>query len=161
MRFFGGLLVSFVVLEIVSIVLMASWIGGGPTLLLMLISFIAGLTMLRRVGLAGVAAISATLHQRRNGSPYQMLWPIRYGVAAFLLMSPGFVSDILTMLLLFPFKDQPLSGGYDARQAQADAFRRNGANPNQDDDIIEGDFTVQHDSSTRRQTSKKLPPEQK
>lgn len=160
MRFFTGAMLSFMVLEIISIVLMADWIGGGSTLLLMLTSFIGGLVILRRIGLAGVAEINTVFRQGKNVSPYRMLLPIRYGIAAFLLMSPGFVSDILAALLLFPLKGKQSADEHDTYQNNTGAFRHYSAGQNQEDDIIEGDYTVQNGANANHPV-RNLPPERK
>lgn len=148
MRFFGGILLAFMVLEVISVVLMADWLGGGLTLLLLLAGFIGGALMLRHVGLAGMAVMGTTLRQGNHVSLYRLLWPIRYGVAALLLMSPGFVSDVFTLLLLFPFHGASVGAADEGHsfQRQNGDFCRYSRHQNPDDDIIEGDYAVREDS---------------
>lgn len=128
----------FIVLEILSIAQVAGRIGAAPAILLMALSAMAGVFMLRRMGLSGVLLAAAAVRGGGKVSAYQLLWPVRYAVAAMLLISPGFVSTVLAVLLMLPFK-----GGAPVEQTQGAApfggfgqTRRGGA----DDDIIEGDF---------------------
>ncbi|MHC5994979.1 FxsA family protein, partial [Neisseria meningitidis] len=76
-------------------------------------------------------------------SVYQMLWPIRYTVAAVCLMSPGFVSSVLAVLLLLPFKGGAVlqAGGAENFFNMNQSGRKEGFS--RDDDIIEGEYTVE------------------
>ena len=79
MQYFGIGFLVLLFLEIMSIVWVADWLGGGVTLFLMIASFALGLFMLRRIGLAGVLLAGSTL--RSGGvSLYQLLWPIRSSI---------------------------------------------------------------------------------
>lgn len=151
MRFFGIGFLVLLFLEIMSIVWMADWIGGGATLGLMALSFLGGVIMLRNTGLSGVLLAGATLNSGSQISLYQMLWPIRYAVAAVLLMSPGFVSLLIALVLLLPFKGKPIAN------AQGSVFTA-GSNPfkspnrqahHDDGDIIEGEYTVTPDTESK------------
>ena len=53
MQYFGIGFLVLLFLEIMSIVWVADWLGGGVTLFLMIASFALGLFMLRRIVLAG------------------------------------------------------------------------------------------------------------
>ena len=140
MRFFGIGFLVLIFLEIMSIVWVADWLGGGITLLLMIVSFIAGVMMLRNTGLSGILLAGAAMRSGGEVSMYQLLWPIRYTVAALLLMSPGFVSLLIALILLLPIKGRPIAetGGVFTTQ---DTFRQ--PRRSDDDDIIEGEFTVE------------------
>ena len=79
---------------------------------------------------------------------YQMLWPIRYTVAGILLLSPGFVSTIIALLLLLPIKGRP------AAQMNTQSFRQQTFTRRTEDDgdIIEGEYTVTRaDPQTKHQ----------
>ncbi|KLR78946.1 hypothetical protein M679_02885, partial [Neisseria gonorrhoeae SK7842] len=54
MRFFGIGFLVLLFLEIMSIVWVADWLGGGWTLFLMAATFAAGVLMLRHTGLSGL-----------------------------------------------------------------------------------------------------------
>ncbi len=153
MRFFGIGFLVLLFLEIMSIVWMADWLGGAATLGLMILSFIAGVMMLRHFGLSGVLLAGSTLRSGGQVSLYQMLWPIRYTVAAILMMSPGFVSLLIALVLLLPFKGKPVAdmqGG--VFTAGTNPFETQHTRPRQRDegDIIEGEYTVDPDTSSKR-----------
>ena len=123
MRFFGIGFLVLIFLEIMSIVWVADWLGGGITLLLMIVSFVAGVMMLRNTGLSGILLAGATMRSGGEVSMYQLLWPIRYTVAALLLMSPGFVSLLIALILLLPIKGRPIAETGGAFTAQG-TFRQ-------------------------------------
>ncbi|MFV2029413.1 FxsA family protein [Neisseria sp. S1] len=147
MRFFGIGFLVLIFLEIMSIVWVADWLGGGLTLLLMIASFFAGIFMLRNTGVSGILMAGSAIRSGGDVSLYQLLWPIRYTVAAVLLMSPGFVSLLIALILLLPIKGQPIA------QMNGTVFT-NTQNPFQrprrpdDEDIIEGEYTVDGDNRT-------------
>lgn len=136
MRFLPWLLAALAVLEIVSIVLMADWLGGGLTLLLMLSGIIIGILMLRNIGFSTALMAAETMRSRQNVSLYQMLWPVRFIVAALLLITPGFASDAAALLLMLPLKGKPLPDNTAFRHRRPEG-----------DDIIEGEYSV-HASDT-------------
>lgn len=150
MRFFGIGFLVLLFLEIMSIVWVADWLGGGATLALMVLSFIGGVMMLRHTGLSGVLLAGAAVKNGGEISLYQMLWPIRYAVAALLLMSPGFVSLLIALILLLPIKGKPIAqmnttGG--TFGSADNPFRR----PPGRGDIIEGEYTVTTPSEKQKQ----------
>lgn len=151
MRFFGIGFLVLLFLEIMSIVWVADWLGGGATLALMVLSFIAGVMMLRHTGLSGVLLAGAAMKNGGEISLYQMLWPIRYAVAALLLMSPGFVSLVIALVLLLPIKGKPIAqmntmGGTFGNTDNP--FRHA---PGGSGDIIEGEYTVTTPSEKQKQ----------
>ncbi|MDF7675289.1 FxsA family protein [Neisseriaceae bacterium ESL0693] len=145
MRYLSWILLGLLGLECLSIILVTDWIGGGWTLLLILISFISGIMMLRHIGFSAVLLAGAGLRSRQNMSLYQLLWPIRYMISALMLMSPGFFSDIIALILLLPIAGthKPASTAQDSRNS----------------DIIEGEYTVQsnHPKQPDSTTTPRLP----
>lgn len=138
MRYLGWTVLSLLGLECLSIILVTDLIGGGWTLLLILLSFISGVMMLRHIGFSAVLLAGASLRSRQNVSLYQLLWPIRYIVAALMLMSPGFLSDIIAVSLLLP-----IAGN---KTMPTDQHTK-------DNDIIEGEYTVQSEKTTKPESS--------
>lgn len=132
----SAILLFLMVAEIVSIALVADWLGGLWTVLLMAASFGVGVLMLRNLGFSSVFLAGSLLQQRDGMSLYQLLWPIRYIVAALLLLSPGFVSTLLAAGLMLPLK-----GG-----RQFHAFHQ--PFTPQDDNVIDGQFSTVRPSST-------------
>ena len=146
MRYFGFGLLGFGVLEVMSVFWMAGRIGGGMTFVLMVLSAMAGVFMLRRMGLSGVLLAASAARGGGKVSAYQMLWPVRYAVAGLLL-------------LMLPFK-----GGRAAEMAQehmsftAYSSGVRGGRSRDGDDVIEGEYSTV-DGNGR--PSEKLLPEDK
>lgn len=138
MRYFGIGFLVFLFFEIMSIVWVADWLGAGWTLFLMIGSFLLGSYMLRRLGFSGVLVAVAAARSGSAVSLYQLLWPIRYAVSAVLLMSPGFVSMLLAVLLMLPIKGRAIASG---TANMGGGFARRQTTP-RDDDIIDGEYTV-------------------
>ncbi|HHX2521333.1 TPA: FxsA family protein [Neisseria subflava] len=137
MQYFGIGFLVLIFLEIMSIVWVADWLGGGWTLFVMALSFISGIFMLRHTGISGLLLAGAAVRSGRNISLYQMLWPIRYTAAAVFLLSPGFISTAVALLLLIPFK-----GNATVSSAQSFQSRQTYSSAKEDEDIIEGEYTV-------------------
>lgn len=153
MRLFGAFLLLSIGLEIWSIVLMIQWLGGMVSIILMILGFLAGKFLLR--GQNNIAQIMLGAAMMRGSiqkvSLYQMLWPVRIPFAGLLFMFPGFLSSILAIILLLPFKgsEKTISAhstqqtfNFDKGKFHYQDFSRRNAN---DDDIIEGDFVVHED----------------
>lgn len=140
MQFFGIGFLVLLFLEIMSVVWVADWLGEGA-LFLMIVSFVGGMMMLRHTGISGLLLAGAAVRSGQEISLYQMLWPVRYAVAALLLMSPGFVSTVFALLLLLPLKGRPIA---DTDAGNAAVFGRTAPFSRQDEggDIIEGEYTV-------------------
>lgn len=157
MQYLGIGFLAMIVLEIMSIVWVAGWLGGAATFGLILLSAAAGAMLLRQRGLSSIFLAAALLRGSGQVSAYQLLWPIRFTLAGLLLMSPGFLSTLGALLLMLPFKGKPLAG---LSQPGASMFGQPpfGQNPfhtayrtkhTDDDDIIEGDFTVETDNEAK------------
>ena len=146
MQFLGIGFLVLIFLEIMSIVWVADWLGGATTLALMILSFVIGLLMLRRFGMSGVLLAASAARSGGNVSAYQLLWPIRYALAALMLMSPGFASSMVAAILMLPIKGKPIVNVQNHAPFGSSQSRR------YDGDIIEGDYTVD-ESSTRSQKS--------
>ncbi|HHX2522798.1 TPA: FxsA family protein [Neisseria subflava] len=137
MQYFGIGFLVLIFLEIMSIVWVADWLGGGWTLFLMALSFISGIFMLRYTGISGLLLAGAAVRSGQNISLYQMLWPIRYTAVAVFLLSPGFISTAVALLLLIPFK-----GNAAVSSTQSFQSRQTYSSAKDDEDIIEGEYTV-------------------
>ena len=146
MQYLGFSLLIFIALEIFSIILVAKAIGGFAAFALIILCFMAGSFIMKRsAGLSQLLMAGSLLKSGGRISIYQMLYPIRIPFAAFLLMMPGFFSDLIALLLLLPFGGgasssagtQQQSGSFGNFTYQTYQNRRD-----TDDDIIEGDFVV-------------------
>ncbi|PIT15449.1 FxsA family protein [Snodgrassella alvi] len=152
MRYMSWALLILAALEVISIILVSNLIGGGWTLLLIILSIACGVFMLRNIGLSGLFLAVTTIRTGSNVSLYQLLWPLRYILSAIMLISPGFVSDIFAVLLLLPISGKPLAS------TSNNPFS-NTPQPDQND-IIEGEFTVENNNGQTHHSNKQqhLPP---
>ncbi|HEY0447767.1 FxsA family protein [Actinophytocola sp.] len=87
--------------EIAVIVAVGQAIGALVTVLLLVAVSVVGIAMLRRQGMRTLTAFSDAVRNRRDPGP-EMVDGMLLGVAAALVVFPGFVSDVLALLLLFP-----------------------------------------------------------
>lgn len=96
------LLLLLPILEIAVMIQVGTWIGVGPTLLLLLAGGIAGSLLLKRQGLATLRRAQDSLD--RGELPVGAVFAGFCVVAgAILLMIPGFLTDVVGILLLIPF----------------------------------------------------------
>ena len=133
-----GIGFGLIFLEIpMSIVWVADWIGGGWTLFVMTVSFISpGIFMLRHhrhfdALLAGAAVRNSHKHFPLSNAVADSLYCRR----AVFLLSPGFNSAAVALLLLIPFKgnDRFFTQSFQSRQTYSSAKMMN---------IIEGEYMV-------------------
>ncbi|XDZ51062.1 FxsA family protein [Neisseriaceae bacterium CLB008] len=157
MRIFGfGWL--FLILEILSIVMMTSAIGGFNTILWMLCTFIIGVMMLRHFGRINMAMMNAGLRTGAPGSFMAAIWPIRFALAAILLLSPGIFSDVLAVIIMLPIWS--IGGRFTAQsthqQDSRGAYYRRERDTG-DSDIIEGEYHEVNPGESRRGDRPTLP----
>ena len=100
-KFFFGL-IAFFLLEIWVLIKVGSVIGGLPTLILMVLSTLLGGQLVRSQGLATLLNMQGQM-MRREAIGRDLLQGVWLAVAGFLFIFPGFVSDVLALLLLQPF----------------------------------------------------------
>lgn len=128
------------ILEILSIVVVASAIGGLATLVLMFLFFAIGVLMFRYIGFATALFSLSIFHQGSLKSMYQAMYPMRYAFAAGCFMLPGFFSDLVGLLLLIPF-----GGSVKNKENQQynpfENFSFGHQQNTQDDNIIDGEFS--------------------
>jgi UPF0716 protein FxsA len=117
--------------EIALFVVIGRWIGVWATLGLVVLAFLAGSMILRNRGMAAAGGL-----RRFNG-----LQPIAeealIAVAAILLILPGFLTDVVALLLLVPPLRRALVAGVAARAKVRSAGFGTGAG----DQVIDGEFT--------------------
>lgn len=101
MRIFLLLFLLFPLAELALLIKVGSSIGVLPTILLLIISGMAGILLLRLAGFA--TAWRARERLARGELPEQeVLQGLMMAVAGGLLFLPGFLSDIVALLVLFP-----------------------------------------------------------
>lgn len=137
--FVGIIAVGFLVLEIVGMALVAEEIGGFRTFLWLLGAMAAGGWLIRS---AGTGFMPELMHATASGQdPFSVMWRVgRRFLAGLLLILPGFISDVLALLLLLtaglpraagPAGTETYGPGAGSPPPRHDA--RNG-------DVIEGEF---------------------
>jgi UPF0716 protein FxsA len=87
--------------EIAAFIFVGREVGVGMTLLLVLASAIAGAVLLRIQGL-GVLRKIQEASQTATDPGRQLVHGVMIVIAAFLLIIPGFISDIIGLLLFIP-----------------------------------------------------------
>ncbi|TKV60669.1 FxsA family protein [Nakamurella flava] len=90
-------LLVYLILEIAVVLLVGSWIGVGWTLLALVASTVIGVLIARREGLRALGA----LRGRGGGAP-ELTDGLLIGLGGLLFVIPGFLSDLLGLILLLP-----------------------------------------------------------
>ncbi|MBR2251970.1 MAG: FxsA family protein [Neisseriaceae bacterium] len=134
------LLIAALVAEILSIVLVASSVGGLATLALMLLFFAVGVLMFRYIGFATALFSLSVFHQGSFKSMYQAMYPMRYAFAAGCFMLPGFFSDLVGLLLLIPFGGR-VKNQENQQYNPFEKFSFGHQQNSQDGNIIDGEFS--------------------
>ncbi len=91
----------YLAVEIVALVALASWIGVGGTLLVLLAGTGLGLWLARREGLRAVRAMAEAARDRRVAH-VELTDGLLVAVGGLLLVLPGLVTDVAALLLLLP-----------------------------------------------------------
>ena len=143
MRPFLLLFLLFPVLELFVFVKVSGAIGFFPALLLIIVGSMLGVLVLRVAGLA--TALRARESLNRGELPAQtMLEGLMMALAGGLLILPGFISDVLGLVLLLPFTRKLLAGKMRQRAFADDLQPRGRPAPRQplgrEGDVIEGEF---------------------
>jgi len=95
------LLLIAVAAEIAVIVAVGQAVGALVTILLLIAVSAVGVSLLRRQGTRTLTSFTEALRNRRDPQP-EMADGMLIGVAAALIVFPGFVSDVAALFLLFP-----------------------------------------------------------
>ncbi|MFK0334179.1 MULTISPECIES: FxsA family protein [unclassified Rhizobium] len=96
-----GFLLLMPLAEIAGFVIVGKAIGLWATLGLVMLSFVAGMMLLRRQGIGILQRMS--MEGRAGAVPgRELLRPAMFVIAALLLIIPGFISDIVALLIFIP-----------------------------------------------------------
>ncbi len=87
--------------EVAVVVAIGGVIGALWTILLLVAVSLAGVALLRRQGMRTITGLTAALRDRRDPQP-EIVDGALIGVAAAFILFPGFLSDVVALLLLFP-----------------------------------------------------------
>ena len=96
------LLIGIPALEIILMINIGGYIGAINTLLLIFLTAIVGIYFARIQGLNTLSSGLKNIYQKKTPI-YDLLAGASIGVAAFLLIIPGFFTDSIGFLLLMPF----------------------------------------------------------
>ncbi|WP_033439954.1 FxsA family protein [Saccharothrix sp. NRRL B-16314] len=110
MRVLAVLLVGLAV-EVTALVAAFDAWGALPTLGLLVLGGVAGSVLMRREGARTMGAFSEALRTRRP--PHQEIVDgVLIAAAGFLIVVPGFISDVVGLFLLFPPTRRLVSRGF-------------------------------------------------
>lgn len=104
MSVFPLLMLLFIVVPIVEIGLfiqVGGWLGLWPTIIIVFLTAVIGASLVRSQGIATLASVQKKLQQGEMPTQ-QIVEGVLLAVAGVLLLTPGFMTDALGMLLLFP-----------------------------------------------------------
>ena len=133
------LIILIPVIEIYLFIKIGSQIGAIVTILLIFFTAIVGVYYAKYEGLNTLK--SGFLQIRKNISPtYEMISGAAIAFAAILLIIPGFATDLLGFLIIFPFTRNLLLKKFFSK------FKSNKVKKN---DFIEGDFEDIEDKDDR------------
>ena len=118
------------VIEIYLLIKIGSQIGAVTTILLIFITAIVGIYYAKYEGLNTLK--SGFLQLSRNESPaYEVISGAAIAFAALLLIIPGFATDVIGFLLIFPITRKLLFGKIISKNKDKENLKK---------DYIEGDF---------------------
>jgi UPF0716 protein FxsA len=101
MRLLVALICALPILEIAGFVVIGGRIGLGFTLLWLLAAGIAGMTLIRHGGLNALIKLQGALQEGREPG-HSLIDGAVMVTAGLLLIVPGFVSDLLALILILP-----------------------------------------------------------
>jgi len=102
MRLLIALICALPLLEIAGFVVIGGRIGLGLTLLWLLAAGMAGLALIRHGGLNALIKLQTALQEGREPG-HSLIDGAVMVAAGLLLIVPGFVSDVLALILVLPF----------------------------------------------------------
>ena len=95
------LFITFVLAEMAAIIVVGNWLGVFPTLMLIVLTSTFGVYMLKRRGTQSMKEIQQSI-ARGQAPGVALMEAFMMFVGAVLLVLPGFLSDILGLLMLTP-----------------------------------------------------------
>ncbi|CAK1733335.1 FxsA family protein [Vibrio crassostreae] len=169
---FPILLLLFIFVPIIEIGLfiqVGGFLGLWPTIALVLITAFVGASLVRSQGIQTLMSVQGRLQQGEMPAQ-QILEGVMLAVAGVLLLTPGFMTDALGMLVLLPAPRamiakkmmekmvvSNMSGGFHAGGQAGfgqspfgqDPFNRDPSNQSKDGNTFEGEFEKKDDDNDR------------
>ena len=134
------LIILIPVIEIYLFIKIGSQIGALSTILLIFTTAIVGFYYAKYEGLNTLK--SGFVQLSKNEAPtYEMISGAAIAFAALLLILPGFATDILGFLIIFPISRKFIFGKF-ANKLKSKKFKKN--------DFIDGDFEDIEDENDRK-----------
>ena len=128
------------IIEIYLLIKIGSQIGAISTILLIFITAIVGIYYAKYEGLNTLK--SGFLQLSKNQSPtYEVISGAAIAFAAVLLIMPGFLTDIVGFLLIFPFSRKIIFGKLTKKYKNENNLKK---------DYIDGDFEDIEDDNDRK-----------
>lgn len=149
--FFLLLIILFPIVEWTFSIWLGNYLGGWSIIWLILGIFL-GWKMLRHRNLGFILTLLSMLNQKRSHSLYTMLYPIRYLLAGLLFFFPGFLSDLLAILLILPLGTRvtTLPEAHHAQSPFSNPHTTHSTHTPTSPHIIEGEFTRVEDDPKNR-----------
>jgi len=142
--------VAVPILEIALFIEVGGWIGLWPTLLIVVLTALAGTILVRHQGLRALDQLRRSLEEGRDP-----VGPIAHGalilVAGILLLTPGFFTDTVGLALLVPpVRSRLIAAGAARMTVVAAGSMRGRREPPPRSDTIEADYEVVDSERPRR-----------
>lgn len=154
------LFVAVPIIEIALFIQVGGLIGLWPTLAIVVLTAILGSTLMRSQGTHAWGEVQRSFNEMRDPTR-----PLAHGVmilvAGMLLLTPGFFTDTLGLLLLIPaVRDAVMryvSQRVQVTRVEMGTMRREPHRPPYGDGVIDGDYVVEDDD--RRPARSQTPPD--
>ncbi|MDP5306975.1 FxsA family protein [Paracoccus spongiarum] len=151
--------VAVPIIEIALFIQVGGWIGLWPTLAIVILTALVGTALMRSQGAHAWAEVQSSFNELRDPTR-----PLAHGVmilvAGMLLLTPGFFTDTMGLLLLIPAVRDAVMRHLARRiritrvQMSASGMRRDPHRPPYGEGVIDGDYVVEDDpaphGATRR-----------
>lgn len=147
---FLTLFVGIPLVELYFLIKVGSFIGAMPTILLTLFTAILGGTLVRMQGLSTAMRVRDSM-ERGEVPAIEMLEGVVLLVCGFMLLLPGFVTDVIGFICLIPPVRRLMIVGLLKRKGVIWGVGR-GQNPRQEDSsqrVIEGEYHREDDPPSR------------
>ena len=133
-------IIGLIIIEIYLFISIGSEIGAFSTILLIFLTAITGVYYARYEGLKTLK--SGFIQLSKNEAPsYEILSGAGIAFAALLLIIPGFLTDLMGFLLIFPFTRKMIFKKFSKKFKDEKNFKK---------DFIEGDFEDIEDNDDRK-----------
>ncbi|MGD9526238.1 FxsA family protein [Pseudonocardia sp.] len=143
----------YVVVEIVTLVAVASWLGVGATLAILLAGSVLGLWLARREGVRAAQAVATAMQERRVAHA-EITDGMLVAVGGLLLFVPGLVTDVAGLVLVLPptraLVRRRLVRAAEERHPQLRTARIRSSGTIVDGEVVDGEVVVNEPVGARR-----------